>query len=90
MAYGMGEETQAFRQEFWIHLVILVLAHLQGCSCFSSQLRGCSNTWGRGSWSPSGEHWGHFLALGPLLAHKRVPGATAPPEPSGPSSAPTT
>lgn len=28
VAYGMGEETQAFRQEFWIHLVILVLAHL--------------------------------------------------------------
>lgn len=26
---------------------------------------------------------GHFLALGPLLTQKRVPGTTAPPEPSG-------
>lgn len=26
--YGMGEETQAFRQEFWIHLAILVLFYL--------------------------------------------------------------
>lgn len=26
---------------------------------------------------------GHFLALGPLLAQKSVPGTSAPPEPSG-------
>lgn len=26
---------------------------------------------------------GHFLALGPVLTQKRVPGTTAPPEPSG-------